>query len=117
VVEIVHEPGRKDKYRVTVRFEKPVTKWAPNLEHLFRLVDLWFESENRAYGGNFGRDFVNFFIDLIYIGHPEEAIKAAQLRGWESRRHFEEMVRMYGEEVIERTKKLIEKVKKLSFGR
>jgi len=106
--EIEHKKGRIDDKQVAVTFEEDTKEWRPNLKELFKMLDLWFESENHLHGNGYGRDWVKFFIDILYLGYTEEAMKGAELSGWKAKKHFKEMVEKYGNEVIKSTSELIE---------
>jgi len=110
--KITHEEGKIDKYQVTVKFDDSTYEWRPNLKELFQMLDLWFESENHRHGNNFGRDWVKFFLDLVFLGYAGEAKKGAELSGWRAKEHFEEMVEKHGNEVIKSTSELIERCRR-----
>lgn len=110
--EIRHEKGRIDDKQVTIVFDESADEWRPNLKELFQMLDLWFEAENHLHGEGYGRDWVKFFIDLLFLGYTDEAKEGAELSGWRAKEHFKEMVKEHGNEVIKSTSELIERCKK-----
>jgi len=97
VAEIRHETGYKDDYKVVVDLEDEKT-WSPTNEELFKLVKLWFESEDFEFGENgYGCKMPWFYLSLIMMGEPEKAFDAYQKRGWQAKTYFEEQVQEHGE--------------------
>lgn len=101
--DIRHEDGYKDEYKVVVDKDG---KWAPTNAELFKLIGLWFEAEDAAFGDGFGRLMPLFYIMLIGIGEEEKAQEAYGLRGMEAVRHFKRCVQEHADDIIEELERL-----------
>lgn len=77
---------------VTVR-DDGTYEWAPTNADLFRATDLWFDSEDAEFGDSgYGRAMPLWYLNMIGLGHPEEAFDAYGKRGLDALEHFESSV-------------------------
>jgi len=103
---IVHETGYKDDYKVTVYLDND--QWSPTNKELFKLIKLWFESEEHEFGDGYGSKMPWFYISQIMLGKSDKAFEAYEKRGFEAVEHFENQVAEDADELITEIEKLKE---------
>lgn len=101
---IYHTRGYKDDMMVEIDTGDDL--WHPTMEELFKMMKLWFESEDFEFGDGYGRAMPWFYISMVAIGEEEAAYEAYQKRGWDAVTYFEECVEEHADEVMEMVQEL-----------
>jgi len=108
---IVHEEGYKDQYKVSIKFDDGDFSWSPTNQHLFKLTEKVFESEEHEFGDGYGSRWLWFYMSLIMLGEEQKAYQAYGLRGINALNHFEKSVDKYADDIIETLEELKQEVK------
>lgn len=100
---LTHVPGAKDDYKVEVQFSTARERWPPTNPQIFKLMKLWFISEDVEFGGpgRYGRRMPWWYITQICRHNEEVAFEALGVEGQEARTHFEKSVVEHADETIE----------------
>lgn len=106
---IKHVTGYKDDYKVIV--ENKDEEWAPTNKELFKLIKLWFESEEYEFGDGYGSKMPWFYISQIMLGDSEKAFEAYEKTGYQAKKYFEKQVKENADKLIKELEKLKEEVK------
>lgn len=115
-VELGYRDGYKDEYKVTVELERngETIEWAPTNEQFFGLIELWFNAEEQAFGGDgYGDMWPLFFVALTRREGRDAAInnnKRGRV-GMSPKGHFLKNVDEHGDDIIQDFEELVEEAR------
>lgn len=101
MADIVFETGYKDDYKFVVKLDEGCNEWAPRMPEIFKLISMWFEAEDHAYGDGYGARWPLWYVCLIGAGYEDKAMEAANLEGAEALTHFERTFMEHKDDVAE----------------
>lgn len=110
-IKVYHTDGNEDQFMI--RIEPKGESWDPKNYEIFKLLYMWFRSEDYKYPDGYGSSMPWFYASLCFKDYDyrdglQTALEATEYEGDAQTSHFEEAVVEHADELIEELEELKE---------